>query len=86
MKKSASEPKNTIKDEEDYEANNAVDTLMRAHEIKNNKELMARVKKKAGRKLKALAGLKSDIKSIDDIRAAYKNKEFEQDSDDEMES
>lgn len=55
---------------DDYEADSAVETLMRAHEIKSNKEMMARVKKKAGRKLAALSGLKSDITSIDDIKMA----------------
>jgi hypothetical protein len=43
--------------ENDYEADSALETMMRAHEHKMNPEMMARVKKKAGRKLKALAGL-----------------------------
>lgn len=63
-----------MESKEDWEADSAVDTLMRANEIKSNKELMARVRKKAGRKLKALSGLKNDIRSIDDIKDAYKTK------------
>lgn len=64
-----------VKDERDYEAENGADALLRAHEIKQDPALMARVKKHAGRKLKALTGLKSDISSISDIRDTY-NKKF----------
>lgn len=60
--------------EKDYEAENAADTLLKAHEIKADPHLMGRVKKHAGRKLKALTGLKNDISSIDDIRKVYDDK------------
>ncbi len=48
---------NPVKDEHDYEADDALRTLERAHEVKENKELMKRVHKKAGRKVAALSGL-----------------------------
>jgi hypothetical protein len=63
------------KADEDFEADSAVETLMRANEIKSNEELMERVKKKAGRKLKALSGLQGDlgIKSLDDLKRVKKD-------------
>jgi hypothetical protein len=67
-------PPKPAKEEHDYEAENGVDTLMRYHELKANPELMGRVKKHAGRKLKALTGMKNDISSIDDIRKVYDQK------------
>jgi len=61
--------------DKDWEADDAVRTLERAHEIKANPEMMSRVKKRAGRKLAALKGLSADLegmdekpKSIDDLR------------------
>lgn len=56
------------KKDDDWEADSAVDTLMRAHEIRSNKELMKRVKKRSGKKLAALEGLKKEIKSLDDLK------------------
>ncbi len=58
---------NEIKDEkkglEKYEIENALNDLIRVHEIYENKELMAAVQKLAIKKKKA-------ISSISDIRAA----------------
>lgn len=44
--------------EKDWEADSALDTLMRAKDIENNKELMARVHKKIGRKHSSIQSLK----------------------------
>lgn len=70
--------------DKDWEADDAVRTLERAHEIKANPELMSRVKKRAGRKLAALKGLSADLagmddkpKSIDDLRR-IRNKKAKQ--------
>jgi hypothetical protein len=79
-----------VKSEKDHEAEHAADTLLRAHEIKADKELMERVKKHAGKKLKALKGFKKDIRSMADLKAvrneliAKKSKEMlGEDSDDD---
>lgn len=78
----AAQPSPPSKDggQEDYEADNALRDIERAEEHKQNKELMARVHKKAGRKLKALSGLvakpgqgKLKVKSVADIRKARDN-------------
>lgn len=52
--------------DKDWEADDAVRTLEKAHEIKANPEMMSRVKKRAGRKLAALKGLSADLDGIDD--------------------
>lgn len=51
---------------EDYEVDSACEALMRAEEIKGNKELMALVHKKLSKK-------KTAIKSIQDIREKAAN-------------
>ncbi len=61
--------------EQDYEANNAMDTIMKAHEHMANPDMMKRVHKHAGRKLKALKGLTDvvkapGIKNLNDLKAA----------------
>ena len=66
--------KSKSKKERDWEAENAVDSILRAHEIKGDKEMMKRVRKVAGRKLKALTGLSNDITSIDDLKETYQKK------------
>lgn len=60
------------KPEEDYEARDAAETIMKAREHLANKDLMPRVHAHVGRKLKALTGM-AKMKSIDDIKA-YRNK------------
>lgn len=66
------------KDEKDYEAESAMDSIMRAEEHKADPDMMKRVKKHAGRKVKALKGLHAifgeddgvkPIRSTDDLRA-----------------
>lgn len=67
-----SEPKGPAKDgsEEDYEARNAMEDISRAHEHMANPEMMKRVHKHVGRKMKALQG----IKSIKDLKSTYDDK------------
>lgn len=70
------------KPEEDWEADSALDTLMRSQEIRSNKDLMERVKKRAGRKVKALSGIAGAEKggapakhsSIEDLKKTYRKK------------
>lgn len=62
------------KDERDYDAENALDNLMRAEEHKADPEMMKRVHKIAGRKHKALQGIKHNFKSIADIKAYTQEK------------
>jgi hypothetical protein len=56
--------------EEDYEAKHALEDILRADGHKENKELMKRVHKHAGRKMKALKGLHS----IQDLKDEYERK------------
>lgn len=67
--------------EKDYEAENALDHMMRAHEMMNNEDLMKRVHKRAGRKAKALKGLMGEpkVKSIQDIIDIRNKKAMEED-------
>lgn len=69
------------KPERDYEAENAHDTLSRAHEIMNDDKLMPRVRKIAGRKAKSASALndmvaeketKPTINTLADVKAAGK--------------
>ena len=46
------------KAEHDYQADNDMDTLMRAEEVKQDKSRMQRVAKRVGRKHKAITSLK----------------------------
>lgn len=55
---------------DDYEAKNALDDIMRAEEHKQKPDLMKRVHAHAGRKQKALQG----IRSVKDLRATYDRK------------
>ncbi len=57
-------------DEDDYEAQSALRALEDAEKHRNDPHMMRRVKKLAGRKIKALTG----IKSIQDIKDAYDDK------------
>ena len=68
------------KADKDYEAEDAYRDMERAHQHKQNPDLMERVKKHAGRKHKAISGLhkelgledkpkKKEFKSIADLRA-----------------
>lgn len=59
-------------DKEDYEAKDAARTIMEAHEIMANKELMARAKPFMDKKLKALQSMKKAITSLDDLKEAGK--------------
>lgn len=52
------------KDERDYEAESAFDTIMRAQEHMDNPEMMKRVMKHAKKRKKMV------IKSMDDLKAA----------------
>lgn len=64
--------------QEDYEADSALRTLMEAEEHKNNPELMERVRKKAGRKMKALEGLsKRKISSLEELKKVRNEKALE---------
>lgn len=71
-KAEAATPSGPSKDgsEEDYEARNAMEDISRAHEHMQNPDMMARVQKHVGRKMKALQG----IKSIKDLRGVYDEK------------
>lgn len=76
------------KPEKDYEAESAFDTMLRAHEHMNDEKMMKRVRKHAGRKLKALKGLtehvmKSGPRSIDDLKKA-RDKAMNDNDGDEM--
>jgi hypothetical protein len=74
MKAMPMEPKKYDK----YEIESAVDSLLRAEEIKKDEGLMKHVRKQAGKKVAALQGFaevvkkpgKKPIRSIDDMRAA----------------
>jgi len=55
---------------EDYEVEDALRTLERVEDLKSRPELMSRVKKLAGRKMKTLKG----IASLDDLRKVYDDK------------
>jgi hypothetical protein len=79
----AAEPKKDSENQKDYEAEGAMDTIMRAEEHKADPAMMARVKKHAGRKLKAMKGLhdifgsdeaKQEVKSTDDLRSIRNKK------------
>lgn len=61
-------------DEDDFEAENAANTIMKADKYKEDPELMEKVHAYVGRKMKALTGFKK-IKSIKDIKE-IKNKKF----------
>lgn len=74
MPMAAAPEKNKDGGDNDYEADDALRTIERYHEHRANPDLMKRVKKKAGRKLKSLAALHNDIRSIDDIRAYREDK------------
>lgn len=63
-----------VKDDTDYEAENAFNTLLKAHEHRADPKMMERVKKHAGRKLKALTGMHNEINSISDMRATKEKK------------
>ena len=58
-------PAKSLHDADDFEADDAVHTLTRAERIKANPELMARVHKVAGRKIKHMKAIRS-IKDIKD--------------------
>lgn len=64
----------SMPDKDDYEADDALRTLERAEEVRGNAELMKRVAKKAGRKVKALSSIvgKQDTfqkpKNLDELR------------------
>lgn len=70
--KEAAMPSGPVKDgsEEDYEARNAMDDLMKAHQHLGDPDMMERVQKHVGRKVKALQG----IKTIKDLRGVYDEK------------
>lgn len=82
----AAEPKKDSEDARDYEAESAFDTIARAEEHKADPKMMARVKKHAGRKLKAMKGLheimgvqedeatEKPVRSTDDLRAKRNKK------------
>lgn len=55
---------------DNYEVRRHLDTLTDAHAILNDPEKMAKVHKLAGRKQKALQG----IKSVEDLKSVYKQK------------
>lgn len=63
------DPKPMMPEERDHEAEGHYDTLMRAHEVQNNPEMMARVKKVAGRRLKAAV----HINTVADLKAIRKS-------------
>lgn len=65
-----------VKDDKDYEAEDAMRTLMQAEEIKQNDKLMERVHKHVGKKKKA-------IKSIADLRKRKAEMDMEEDDDEE---
>jgi hypothetical protein len=72
-------------DDDDHEADGALHTLMEGHKIKNNPEMMERVKARAGRKMKALKGLmskKEKITSTDQLRELRNKKAMAKDDDD----
>lgn len=58
---------------DDYEAHGHLKTLIDAHQIKNNPDKMARVKKLAGRHADAIKGL-IEPKSIKGVKQAYNDK------------
>jgi len=62
MKSIGKEPKSDDKDT-DYEADSAVEALIRAEEIKGNKGLMERVQKKLAKKYRAVQSLQ-DLKDM----------------------
>jgi len=62
MKSQPEKPKSDDKDT-DYEADSAVDALIRAEEIKGNKVLMERVQKKLAKKYRAVQSLQ-DLKDM----------------------
>ena len=55
---------------DNYEVRRHLDTLTDAHAILNDPEKMAKVHKLAGRKQKALSG----IRSVEDLKNTYKKK------------
>lgn len=67
--------KNESKKIDDYEVNSAMETLMRAEEIKKDPELMKLVQKKAGSKMKS-------IKSVQDLRDLGNDMDDDEDEDD----
>lgn len=75
-------------DDNDMEADMAVEHLTKAHEMMMNKDLMEKVHKRAGRKMKALKGLMDKapkkIKTVEDINE-YRNKKYGSKSDESME-
>ena len=62
-------------DARDYEAESAFDTIARAEEHKADPKMMARVKKHAGRKLKAMKGL-HEIMGVQEDEATEKAGSF----------
>lgn len=68
----ATEPKGPPKDgsEEDYEARHAMEDISKAHEHLQNPDMMERVHKHVGRKMKALQG----IRTLKDLRGVYDDK------------
>ena len=70
----AMEPMKDKEDDNDFEAESAADTIMKAQKHMEDPEMMTRVHAHVGRKMKALTGFKK-IKSVKGIKD-YANEKF----------